>query len=345
VSRAVRTSLGLLLASVGAAAAGTFGQGLERRSERGPVIAVIRVAPSELRLGDPFTLELEVRAEPGVELLMPEFGEALDRFAILEFIPSEGLDEEGATIARQRYTLQTSRSGPQSIPPLLIEFVDRRDGRPATPRDEDAYELLTERLEFEVEAVLPEDAPLELRASLGELSPLASPGALPWPMLLAGAALLAVLAPFAVRAWQRHRAGSQPRSAYAIARAELDALLAGPRPRPERMDPFYVKLSAIVRRYLEERFGLRSPELTTEEFLAVLTTSPELSRVHRQLLKHFLEQADLVKFARHVPGGAEVQDSIRAAQCFLHETRDDQPPSPASGSPPTHTSGSGTARA
>jgi hypothetical protein len=345
VSRAVRISLGLLLASVGAAAADPLGEGLERRSERGPVMAAVRIAPSELRLGDPFTLELEVRAEPGVELLMPEFGEALDRFAILAFAPSEGLDEEGATVARQRYTLQTSRSGPQGIPPLLIEFVDRRDGHAATPKDEDAYELLTERLEFEVQAVLPEDAPLELRPSLGKLSPLASPGASRWPTLLAGAALLAVLAPFALLAWQRHRAGSQPRSAYAIARADLDALLAGPRPRPERMDPFYVKLSAIVRRYLEERFRLRSPELTTEEFLAAAMSSPELSRVHRELLKRFLEQADLVKFAHHVPGGAEVEDSIRAAQCFLDETRDDKPASPASPSPPPSTRGSEAARA
>ena len=63
--------------------------------------------------------------EPKVELLMPEFGEALGRFEIIDFAPKEEIDESGATIARQRYRLQPARSGTQIIPPLRIEFVDR----------------------------------------------------------------------------------------------------------------------------------------------------------------------------------------------------------------------------
>jgi hypothetical protein len=99
---------------------------LESSAGTGPVSATLRLTPREPVIGDPLHLELEVRAEPGVELLMPEFGEALDRFAIVEFVPEDGLADDGATIARQLYTLQPSRSGPQSIPPLLVEFVDAK---------------------------------------------------------------------------------------------------------------------------------------------------------------------------------------------------------------------------
>jgi hypothetical protein len=303
-------------------AGGALGQeSLESVAERGPVAATVRVAPAAPVIGDAIRLELEVTAEAGVELLMPEFGEALDRFAIVDFAPSERVDDQGRTIARQRYTLQPSRSGPQGIPPLLIEFVDRRPGRPAAPEGEDAYELLTERLEFEVAAVLPEDAPLELRPARGELPPLAPPGRPLWPLLLAAAVALAAVSPFAWRAWLARRARIRRRSAYDVARSELDGLLYGPRPDARAMDGFYVALSGIVRRYLEDRFALRSPELTTEEFLDALADSPELVRAHRRLLQEFLSGADLVKFAHFIPGPDDVESSITAAQRFLEETR------------------------
>ena len=88
------------------------------------------------------------------------------------------------------------------------------------------------------------------------------------------------------------------------------------------MDAFYVKLSLIVRRYLEDRFGLRSPELTTQEFLAEMGRSPDLARSHQQLLRDFLTQADLVKFAGLRPSAEAVGESIAAAERFLEDTRD-----------------------
>jgi hypothetical protein len=286
----------------------------------------LRVEPSEPVIGDPLTLFIEARAAPGVELLMPEFGEALDRFSIVDFAPSESVDDEGRTVARQRYTLQPSRSGPQSIPPLLVEFVDRRPGQTPAPEGEDAYELLTERLDFEVASVLPDAAPLELRPARGKLPPLAAPGPPLWPFALVALAVAAALAPFAVRAWLAQRARARRRSASEIARAELNELLARPRPRDaDEMDAFFVELSGIVRRYVENRFGLRSPELTTEEFLEVMATAPELKDEHRGLLRSFLARADLVKFAHFVPDAAAVEESVRSAQRFLEETRDDAP--------------------
>ena len=52
-----------------------------------------------------------------------------------------------------------------------------------------------------------------------------------------------------------------------------------------------------MRRYLEDRFELRAPELTTEEFLDVAGSANRLSHDHQSLLRDFLRQADLVKFA------------------------------------------------
>jgi hypothetical protein len=92
-------------------------------------------------------------------------------------------------------------------------------------------------------------------------------------------------------------------------------------PGEELVDGWYVELSAIVRRYLENRFNLRAPELTTEEFLREARRSSELTREHRDLLTAFLEGCDRVKFAGYVPGESESLEALASARRFVEETR------------------------
>jgi hypothetical protein len=295
---------------------------IERHFESGPVSVELRVEPAEPVIGDVVTLRLEARAEPGVELLMPEFGEVLGRFEIVDFAPSESQDADGASRARQTYRLQPRRSGKTSIPALRVEFVDRRAGQRPAPEGEDAYEILTDRIALDVATILAADAPLELRSAHPDLGRRHFGGVPVWGWLVGLAVALALAAPSALRAWAAHQARRRQRSAYEIARSELDRLLAEGRPGPEALDAFYVNLSLIVRRYLENRFALRSPELTTEEFLNEMGRSPDLARSHQQLLRDFLVQADLVKFAGYRPEAEVVGQSIAAAERFLEDTRD-----------------------
>ena len=72
---------------------------LEATSESGPVRATVRLSPPAPAIGDSLSLSLEVRAEQNVELLMPEFGDALDRFSIIDFTRSETADDQGGTTA------------------------------------------------------------------------------------------------------------------------------------------------------------------------------------------------------------------------------------------------------
>lgn len=320
--------LGLTVAALGAPAqpdsdrSQSGGDELRGDSARGPVRAELVVRPAAPVIGDVIELELVVTSEPDVEVLMPEFGEALGRFEIVDFAPAEALDPEGRAIARQKYRLQPNRSGPQSIPPLRVEFIDRRPGHPAAPEGEDAYEILTDRIAFEVAAMLAADAPLELRPLHPPLGELREPFGRWWLVVLAVVVVLALAGPFAWRAIALARAQQRKRSAYEVARGELDGLLAAGLPDAATMDAFYVRLSLIVRSYLEDRFALRSPELTTPEFLTEMGRSPDLARSHQQLLRDFLTQADLVKFAGLRPGQDAVAESVSAAERFLEETRD-----------------------
>jgi hypothetical protein len=84
---------------------------------------------------------------------------------------------------------------------------------------------------------------------------------------------------------------------------------------------FYVGLSDAVRRYIEDRFGLRAPERTTEEFLYEVSSGNSLQSRETEMLKRFLTHCDLVKFAKHEPSREEIQKSFDLAKEFVNNTK------------------------
>ncbi|MDE0884614.1 MAG: hypothetical protein OSB70_03660 [Myxococcota bacterium] len=318
----VRKQLGKLVAVLALSClAPESAPALETRAVSGPVEIRVELSPDQPVIGDPITLRIEAIAEPDVEILMPAFGEALDRFRIVDFVPRESLTEDGKTLHSQRYTLQAPASGEHLLPPILLEFIDHRPGHPAAPDELDAYEILTESIPFAIESMVPDSASADLSPPMEKLDPIGSDRTA-WEWLAAAAFVLGLAGFFGFRAWQRWSLNAAVRSAWDMANSELEMLLASPLPRGERVNEFFVDLSGIVRRYLENRFSLRSPELTTERFLEEVIASPELGAEHQVLLKDFLNQCDLVKFAHHVPSPEAIRETTQKAKRFIDETRE-----------------------
>jgi len=101
------------------------------------------------------------------------------------------------------------------------------------------------------------------------------------------AALLVValvwLARVLVRRVKEHRMSPIER-----AWAELDRLIQKGLPGRGKYKDFYVELTMVVRRYVQRKYGVKAPHLTTEEFLREFQSDD---------LRAFLESADMVKFA------------------------------------------------
>ncbi len=132
--------------------------------------------------------------------------------------------------------------------------------------------------------------------------------------------LLAVVLVGAVAWWfwkRRQRVTTEvtaiPPSPFEIALAALQRLRQDSPP----VEQFYIRLSDIVRQYIEGQFGLHAPERTTEEFLAQASLPAE----HMASLCAFLQESDLVKFARLQPAVADQQRAFEAAETFVRETR------------------------
>jgi len=119
---------------------------------------------------------------------------------------------------------------------------------------------------------------------------------------------------------KRTRAGPLPRPPHEIATAELERLRARGLVAQGAFKEYYSALSTLVRTYLEQRFRVRAPEMTTEEFLLASARDGRLQAVHRRLLGDFLTESDLVKFAKHLPTIADSDRAYAAARRFVEET-------------------------
>jgi len=137
-----------------------------------------------------------------------------------------------------------------------------------------------------------------------------------WWWLALVATVLLLVAAF-VWWWKRRQPKAETKPAVApptpleVALAALQQLREADLP----VEEFYTELAAIVRQFIEGRYGLHAPERTTEEFLA----EASLPERHMILLRTFLVEADLVKFARHRPGKDDMVRAFAAAENFVRE--------------------------
>ncbi len=278
-----------------------------------PVTVRARIEPEGPTIGQPFRYLVDVTAAPGTEIVVAQPAERLGDFDILDFGVEPPVERDGTTVVSRWWQLIGWSPGEHDIDSPPVRY--RAPGDELRDADGDPTRVV-------VASVLGDaDATADIRDIKGPEP--APPNRLPWLVgggLLAGLALLAGI----VRALRRRgRApvpAAPPRPAHEVATEALHALRARRLPEAGEWKEFYSALSGIVRRYLEDRFAVRAPEMTTEEFLAATARGGALERTHRGLLGAFLAESDLVKFARHVPTLGDSERALGAAERFVGET-------------------------
>ena len=153
--------------------------------------------------------------------------------------------------------------------------------------------------------------------------PVSIPGEWLWLWIALGVVLVTAGIFWAVRFFMARKRASvlPPKPAWERA---LDAITkienAGYVPKG-LIKEYYSELSGVVRWYIEERFDVRAPEMTTEEFIHAVRYSDRLTDAQQGFLRDFLNASDMVKFAKFVPTAEEMYRSLRLARVFVQETR------------------------
>jgi hypothetical protein len=149
--------------------------------------------------------------------------------------------------------------------------------------------------------------------------PIDIPNGLEWLWWLLAAVVFAAILFVAWKLWKRSR---QNMAADPLVPAHIRAKEALQKALELIGQPkeFCIVVSDTVRRYLEERFAFHAPERTTEEFLRELSETDLLSADQKESLGRFLENCDLVKFAKYEPGENELRELHSSAVRLVEET-------------------------
>ncbi|MBF0511339.1 MAG: hypothetical protein HQL13_03325 [Candidatus Omnitrophica bacterium] len=84
---------------------------------------------------------------------------------------------------------------------------------------------------------------------------------------------------------------------------------------------FFTRVADIARHYMENRFNIRAPHMSTEEFLYYLGKSGHLNETQNSALKDFLNSCDMVKFAKYAPTTMEALKNFDLAKKLVDDTR------------------------
>ena len=115
---------------------------------------------------------------------------------------------------------------------------------------------------------------------------------------------------------KKSSAAKKAKSPYELAMERMKTLLESDLVHRD-VKMFYVELTEIVREFIERTTLINAPELTTDEFLYKISQSKVFSDVERIRLKHFLESADMVKFAKYDPGEDGINTAVHNAEAFI----------------------------
>jgi hypothetical protein len=225
-------------------------------------------------------------------------------------------DKKGVTIV-QHLRVTCYDSGFYTIPP--VSFVFR------VPPDTSKQVLQSELLFLAVHTVKV-DTTQAIKPIIGPLKvPLTFREILPW---IAGA-LLVILTVAGIIWYIRKRKKNQPviqfrpkvvLPPHEVALQQLEALRLKKLWHSGSIKQYYVELTDILRKYIEDRFQVAALEQTTGEILEGLQHKPDCHVASKQGLRLLLEMADMVKFAKAQPVATENESSMHDAVEFVRET-------------------------
>ncbi len=263
-----------------------------------------------LTIGDPFHYTLALKYSPDFQLDSLNLQEKLAGLEIRDSLLTSKTSKK-QIVSIYDYTLVPWLTGEFEIPPITINYQDK-DGNQKT--------VFSEPVKVKVESVLGEVTDttdvkgLKAQLSLGK----------GWKFYASIILALLILGAGLWLFWlmTRRKKIIQPeevRFPWELALEELFNLKGKQHSGKMSAKEYYYLLSEILRGYLEKRFSIPLLESTTEEIRLILERD-FLQPNSKTVLLRFLEQSDLIKFAKVVPENQQLDNDWQLAYQIVEET-------------------------
>lgn len=283
--------------------------------------ARVILSPLTLTIGDKIHYTLEVECDSAFQVDMKDWNPVFDAFEVLDYGIKNEETKGRKKILRQTAVFTTLKAEAYQIPPWTLYY-----GK--------------EKMENKfVVGAMPVKVITLLNSVENDIRDIASPLVIPVHVRLrpwfigAGAVLLLGLLILGILKWVK-----RPRQEKVVvlppweeALTELQELASLGLLEKNQVKEYYIRLSDIFRHYLENQFHLMAPERTTEEFIKLMQQSTIFTEMHRTLIRNFLAECDLVKFAKSEPDPTQTDQGTQMVKSFIEETKPKENPSEEKG--------------
>ncbi len=289
-----------------------------------PVSVTATASKGEVTVGETFTIELKATGPAGTAYTFPA-GAETDSFALRTPAPHpKGAPAPAAEPGTHRYEAAVFAVGDAAIPsiPVRYKLPDGTEG-----------EASSAPVPLKVVSLLPKDPQQQKLADIrGPLS--VGIGRAFWVALVVAVLLLAALVVWLVRRPRKTEGPVKVAAPEVPADTEavqaLAALASSGLLGRGEYRPFYIRLTAVAKRYLEQRLGAPVLEMTTAETLAFL-------RAHRHggdllgVVRDLADAADRIKFAKGQGLAEEAERHLAAVRALVPALEAKLRPAPAAG--------------
>lgn len=266
-------------------------------------------------VGDRIGLTVTVEHPAGTTIAWPD-SVSLAPFEVLEARLEPMRSANGASVSTLQLSLAAFELGNLEIPSFEVSVVDA-DGTIVEVLETDGWGV-------EVASVGADET--------GDIREIRGPFAIPLGPLWIVLTLLLLLVP-ALLAWLLYRRrrgrgrdddamgvrGRPPRPAHELALEAVAALEASPMLERGQVKEFHIEAAEILRTYVERRFRVDALEMTTREVLSGLEGAGVDDEL-RDALRRFLEQCDMVKFAKVRPTADASRELLALGRWVIERT-------------------------
>ena len=277
-----------------------------------PVKALASADSSRYLIGDWIRVTVELRHPRGTTF-QPSIPDSLAGFTVLQRLPFVAMSD---TVTRTGVIIARYDSASAVIPGLTYLS--------AVPGDTALHPVSTNTVSLTVQRV-----PLDSAAQARDLKPVMS---IPYTLaeILMFVGILLLLAGGGYFAYRYFKKKQQTtvvdsrlpvlKAAHVVAYEQLAVLKEKRLWQQGKVKEYHSELTDILRRYLEDRFGLMALEETTGEIIDGLHRMKLLPRIITDV-SEVLVRADLVKFAKHKPEIGEHDASLKAVYDIVERTK------------------------
>ncbi|MDO8550360.1 MAG: hypothetical protein Q7S39_09455 [Ignavibacteria bacterium] len=266
-------------------------------------------------VGDYINLTVKVKYDEGIQVSNPLIGDSFKEIEIIKVEEPVLLEENGKQVVEFRYIVSVYDSMNVSIPGIPVGYK--------TGNDTTLQTVNTNPVNFTVHtvAVQPDEEIKDIK------EPIKIP--LDWKTILLYLLIILAIAALAYFLYKRNKKKLKGKEEIEEAAPRLPSYITalnGLHQLEEEelwqkglVKEYHSRITEIIRRYFEERFYLPALELTTTEAMRRLRDRYDTTEI-LQTTEEFLNNADLVKFAKYNPVPDLNKEMMKQAYQIVEKT-------------------------